>query len=150
MWRLTEKYGERAAALLMRPRRSVVGELRGIFAVGKGSGSKTQQHLRDEVDINTIMRRFAVTGQMPFMDPGGVYGDFSEIHDYASAAAVVQRADERFMQLPAEIRERFANSPAEFIEFARSSSREAFDEALRVAVAAPVPAAPVPAEAPSE
>lgn len=120
-------------------------QLSECLTVRVGDGTRTQQHLRDEVDINTIMRRFGMTGQLPLMDTGGLYGDFTDIHDYASAVAVVRRADERFMELPAEVRERFANSPASFIEFARSASREAFDDALRVAASTPPPVVATPA-----
>lgn len=148
--RLVALYGEVAAARMKNF--SPVGrvDLFGVFALRPGKGTRTQQHLRDEVDINTIVRRFGLTGQFPIVDAGGMYGDFTNISDYASAVAVVERADRRFMELPAEVREKFANSPAEFIAFARSASRESFDQALRVAVAAPLPVVPPPvAEVPS-
>lgn len=116
-----------------------------------GEGSLVQQHLKEEADINTIVRRFGITGQMPFGPTGGMYGDFTGFPtDYLAALEVVDRADAAFMSLPAEVRERFHNNPAELVEFANSRSYEDFVAATTVAPgAAPVeqPAAGAPSPA---
>ncbi len=45
--------------------------------------SRTQQSFRDECDINNILRKFNVTGQLPIGSVQPQYGDFSGITDCA-------------------------------------------------------------------
>lgn len=77
-----------------------------------------QQQFAQEVDINEIVHRFGITGATPFGGAQGVYGDFTGITDYESALAKIKDADARFMKLPAEVRDRFANDPAMLIRAA--------------------------------
>lgn len=81
-----------------------------------------QQHCRDECDINHIVERFGVTGQLPPTNvPAPTYGDFTGIGDYRDALEAVMRADEAFMALPAKVRETFDNDPALFVDFCSSN-----------------------------
>lgn len=48
------------------------------------------------------------------------YGDFTNVGDYRSALEAVQRANENFMQLPAELRARWDNDPQKFLEYAHN------------------------------
>lgn len=102
-----------------------------------GRETLVQQHFADEVDINTIVRRFGITAGMPFGRDAGMYGDFTGITDFESAVALVDDAEQRFMRLPADLRERFNNNPGELVAFAQRSTQEEFDAAF-----APVPVAP--------
>lgn len=79
--------------------------------------TRTQQHFAAEADINTIVRRFGVTGVMPVSAKLPTYGDFTGIGDYQSALAAVQEANEAFAALDAELRARFKNDPAAYVEF---------------------------------
>lgn len=81
-----------------------------------GQDSIVQQQFAEEVDINTIVRRFGLTREMPSGVAGGVYGDFSGITDYESALSVIERAQEGFMVLPPDVRERFDNDPGKLIQ----------------------------------
>lgn len=83
-----------------------------------GGESMTQQHFADDADINTIVRRFGLTGQLPHSVSDGVYADFSGITDYDSALETIERTEARFMRLPAELRDTFRNDPAELVRFA--------------------------------
>jgi len=80
--------------------------------------SLAQQHMKEETDINYIVERFGVTGQLPEA-PVRVptYGDFTGTNDYRTALDIVLAADDAFMQLPANVRERFHNDPAELVDF---------------------------------
>lgn len=89
-----------------------------------------QQQFADEVDVNTIVRRFGITREMPFGTAEGVYADFSGVTDYQSALDKISDARERFMGLPPDVRERFNNDPGELIEFAQRVSPEEFDAAF--------------------
>jgi len=79
--------------------------------------SMAQQQFKDECDINTILDRFSVTGQLPVSPLQPQFGDFSGVTDYQSALNAVLDAQESFDALPARLRERFANDPAAFVDF---------------------------------
>lgn len=112
-------------------------------AVHTGSESVVQQHLVDEVDINTIVRRFGITASRPSGDVGGVYGDFTGITDFESAVEAVERAQAGFMALPAEVRERFGNDAGRLLERAQQATAEVLDGELGFAAARAAAAAPV-------
>jgi len=77
----------------------------------------TQQEFKDETDINTIMARYLKTGQVDFVNKHQPqYGDVSAV-DFQTAMETVAVGRSMFADLPAAIRERFHNSPAEFLEF---------------------------------
>lgn len=108
-------------------------------ALHTGVDTPTQQHLRDDADINVLMRRFGVTGQAPVsVSREAFYGDFTGITDLASAEAFVARAHDQFMALPPELREEFGNSPLEFAAFVENASDEEI-EALRPRAPATAP-----------
>jgi phage internal scaffolding protein len=79
--------------------------------------TRAQQHHRDECDINQILERFGKTGQMPVNAISGTYGDFSGVHDYHTALNAIIASENEFAALPAIIRNRFQNDPANLIEF---------------------------------
>ena len=79
--------------------------------------SLTQQHFKDETDINNILRQFNVTGMLPETPLSPRYGDFTGIVDYHSALNAVIAAEDDFMALPAQLRARFENDPAQLIDF---------------------------------
>lgn len=92
-----------------------------------GKQTIVQQHLRDEVDINTIVRRFGVQGVLERPGSvGAVYGDFTGITDFESAVEKVTRARESFMKLPALVRERFNNDPGQMVRKAQELSEADF------------------------
>ena len=84
--------------------------------------SLAQQQFRDETDINEILRRFNITGQLPDNVRVPHYGDFTGVSDYQSALNAVISANESFMALPAETRAIFNNNPQELLEFVSSES----------------------------
>jgi phage internal scaffolding protein len=79
--------------------------------------SLTKQSFRDECDINNILRKFNVTGQLPSGSVQPQYGDFSGITDYQSALNAVMAAQDSFLELPAKVRAKFGNDPAVFLDF---------------------------------
>lgn len=127
------------------PTMKLLGNLK---RVDTGRESIVQQHFADEQDINTIMRRFGVTGQMPQFLPEGMYGDFTGIEDYESAVARIERADNAFMALPAEVRERFGNDPGALMRAAAVSDEDSFGKLIFPDVIPP--AKPVPPAEPAE
>lgn len=100
------------------------------YAVHTGSESLVQQHQKDECDINVIMRRFGATGAVPAGVAGAVYGDFSSILEFEDALELVERAQAGFMTLPAEIRQRFENNPANLVRYVQSVGPEEFERSF--------------------
>ena len=89
-----------------------------------------QQHFKDECDINNILRQFNVTGMLPEAPLSPRYGDFTGITDYHSAMNAVIAAEDGFMELPAQIRARFQNDPAQLIEFLNDENNRSEAEKL--------------------
>lgn len=106
--------------------------------------SRTKQSFRDECDINTIVRRFGLTGEMPPpLSPQ--FGDFSNVVDFQTAMNAIRHAGESFMTLPASLRSRFDNDPSKLIAFLENKAN--FDEAVKLGLVNPPPL-PVQQEAP--
>lgn len=82
-----------------------------------GSPSMTQQHFKDECDINSIVSTYQRTGVLP-QRTDALYGDFSGIPTNPIEAKVVfDEAHDKFMQLPSDFRKLLDNSPAKFLDF---------------------------------
>lgn len=80
--------------------------------------SLTQQQFKDQCDINNIIKRYRLTGEITHVSKKkGHYGDYSEVPDYQTAMEIVIKADTAFNELPASLRKRFGNSPAELLSF---------------------------------
>lgn len=96
--------------------------------------SRTKQSQADEADINKILERFERTGFLPVANalggPQARFGDFSDGLDYVEAQNRVAAARQAFEALPARVRERFRNDPAELVEFLGDSNN--LDEAVKL------------------
>lgn len=77
-----------------------------------------QEHAVD-ADINVIVKRFGITGVLPGRSsiPIVTNGDFLDVTDFRQVQDILVQADRSFMALPAEVRSRFSNDPAEFVKF---------------------------------
>lgn len=86
--------------------------------VGPGEEpARTQQSFAEDADINTIVRRFGLTGQLPNGVAVPQSGDFSGVTDFQSALNLVLDAQAAFLEVPGELRARFNHDPAQFIAF---------------------------------
>ena len=92
--------------------------------------SLAQQHFKEECDINTILQKFNITGLLPEAPLSPRYGDFTGIGDYHSAMNRVLAVQDEFEALPAQIRARFDNDPAQLIEFLENSDNRPEAEEL--------------------
>jgi len=108
-----------------------------------GEESRTIQSAKDECDINVIVKRFGVTGVVPANVRPAMYGDFLGISDYRSALDAVRLANEDFMQLSSDVRDRFHNDPQEFLEFCSKSENLAEMRKMGLAVPEVPPVEPV-------
>lgn len=109
--------------------------------------SKTKQSFKEETDINEIVKRFGLTGQLP---ADGIraptYGDFTEVIDFHTAMNAIAQARESFDKLPADVRTRFHNDPGAFVDFC--SQPENGPELEKMGLKAPKPAAEAPGKTP--
>lgn len=98
--------------------------------------TQTQQFLGDEVDINTIMAKYATHQVLPRLQGGpGMYGDFTGVTDYHTALIQIEEAQQAFMDLPAKIRNRFENEPQQLITFLENEDN--LDEARELGLVEP-------------
>lgn len=80
--------------------------------------SLAQQHLAEECDINHIVATFTRTGQLPQHSMPPLQQDFSDrVYSFQDAMDLVVQARESFQAMPAEVRNRFQNDPAKFVDF---------------------------------
>ena len=99
----------------------------------KGVESMTQAS-----DLPTTSIRRLIRQGMPLPRPedvGAVYGDFSSAQDYQSMMDTLVQAQEAFDGLPADIRDYFANDPAQLIEFVNDEKN--LEEAVELGLVEP-------------
>lgn len=97
--------------------------------------TRTQQQFKDETDINTIVERFGLTGELPDNVRMPQYADYGDIVDYHTAMNAVALANESFDMLPAKVRSRFHNDPSEFVDFCLDDNNRA--EAIKLGLVDP-------------
>lgn len=98
-------------------------EIRSAFSPRKrvaikfeGNG-RTKQSEKDACDVNLIVKRFIATGELPSGNMRSpVFGDVTGL-EFRGMMDVIAAAQAAFEALPASVRKRFANDPAEFVEF---------------------------------
>lgn len=96
------------------------------------------QSQKEDSDINTLVRRFGITGQMPQNVRAPTFEDFSGVTDFQSAMHAVMEAQEAFMQMPADVRSRFDNDAQAFVAFCSDKGNLEEMRKMGLAVAAPV------------
>lgn len=108
--------------------------------------SRAKQSFKDECDINTIVERFGLTGELPSGVAMPQHGDFTGLTSFHAAMNEVVAAREAFSQFPAKVRARFHNDIGEFVDFCSDPANQ--DEAVKLGlvakVEAPKPAEPMP------
>lgn len=92
--------------------------------------SKAIQSAEEESNINTIVRRFGISGELPGGYAMPQSGDFTNIPDFHTAMNLVRKAQEEFVKVPAEVRARFNNDPGRFMDFFDDPAN--YDEALKL------------------
>lgn len=96
--------------------------------------SLAKQSFAAEVDINTIVRRFGLSGELPSDVRAPVYADFEGPFDFHSAMNAIAQAREAFECLPADVRTRFQNDPGQFVDFCSDEANRAEAEKLGLVV----------------
>jgi len=96
--------------------------------------SLTQQQHLDDCDVNTIMNRFRITGQLK-----QAVGQFEYLDNYADgdftyhdAMNFIRNSEQEFMALPSSLRARFENDPGKLMTFLHSDRPEDMTEAVNL------------------
>jgi len=101
-----------------------------------GLPSRTQKQHKDQVNVNNIMKKFKKTGSITHLRNAkeGVYADLTQITDYAESLMQIKKADEAFLSIPSEIRNKFQNNPANLISYLKDpkNTEEAIKHGLLV------------------
>lgn len=83
--------------------------------------SMTKQSHKEECDVNTIMLQYQKTGMIEHVrKTRGTYGDYTSAVEYHDAINEVLKAQEMFATVPAHVRKKFDNDPAEFLNFVQN------------------------------
>lgn len=102
--------------------------------------SLAQQSGKEDADINVIVKRFGITGQLPTNVNMPMSMDFEGIFDYHTAMNLITSAQQGFMEMPADIRSEFNNDPGAFVDFvSKPENRERAEKLGLVLPRAPEP-----------
>lgn len=83
-----------------------------------GDVGKTKQSMKDECDINNIVKKYTERGFATHMNKSqGVYGDFTSLGGFKEAMDTVLAGKAAFASLPSKLRTYFENDPEKFINF---------------------------------
>ncbi len=95
----------------------------------KYTDGRTKQSFKDECDIVKIMARAEKAGTISHLQKfEGVYADFSDF-DFHEQTTMLTKGREIFDELPGEIRQEFAQSPAKFFAYVNDPANK--DELLK-------------------
>jgi phage internal scaffolding protein len=110
--------------------------------------SMTQQHFAEESEINNILRTYDRNGVIEHIHRGNaIYADFSNITDLSDALHQIKEAQEEFLNIPSEIREKFQNDAGKFFKFASDPAN--LKELREMGLANPEQSAAMPADIPA-
>ena len=68
-----------------------------------GDESRAIQSAEEESNINTIVRRFGISGKLPDQVAMPKSGDFSGAPDFHTAMNLVRQAQEEFVRVPPDL-----------------------------------------------
>jgi len=86
--------------------------------------SMTKQTFKDECNINKIISKYQKTGALDHVNKYQPSYGFATAIDFRESMEVVLKGQEMFDALPSNLRKRFDNNPAEFLEFVQDAKNE--------------------------
>lgn len=98
----------------------------------------TKQEFRKNADVNEIVKRGQALGYLDNVNPNvqPVFADVSTIGTFRDLVVRMNNAKAAFMSLPAHVRSRFGNDPANLVEFLQDDSNA--DEAEKLGLVRPL------------
>lgn len=120
------------------------GDIKPQIKCGK---SRTKQSFKDEVNINSIIKKYRKTGLIKHVNANpGRYEDVSDVRNFHEAQNIIAEGKQMFNALPANVRERFQNDPGQLISFLDNPDNK--DEAIKLGLCRKPKLAPKPPAAP--
>lgn len=93
---------------------SQLSDLSGLLCEDESLASQSSF---EESDINVLVRRFGLDGQLPVDVRAPTYGDFTGLKSYQESLDALLEAQASFMAMPAHVRAEFDNDPHRFVSF---------------------------------
>lgn len=106
----------------------------------------TQQAGKDACDINQIMARFVKTGVMDHVREHGPEYGFASSDTFNDSMQIVAKANSMFEDLPSQIRTKFENDPAKFLDFVQDEKNQEEMQEMGLAIKQTTNATPPLAE----
>lgn len=100
---------------------------------------KTVQSDKKRACIHHIMERARSSGHLPQSSRVPLPDTLPHVHDFQAAMNVIVESTQLFESLPSNVREKFANSPENFLKFVGNPENASEMYALGLAVKAPEP-----------
>lgn len=107
-----------------------------------GKETLVSQEFKDECDINFLMKKYKANGVIKQSLKPPFYGDFASIPDYQEAMNIVNEANTLFSSMSSDVRKRFDNDPAKFLEFCNNPDNG--DELIKLGLREPPKPEPAP------
>ena len=96
----------------VRPR----GQRKRVCTIPHGK-SMTKQADRDRANIHNILKRYEKTGLLPQRTTSPIEGELPQVESFHQAMNILVTAQQSFEALPSNVRQKFENDPAKFLEF---------------------------------
>lgn len=104
-----------------------------VAVIAMEGESRTQQHFKDQVDINRILAKYRKTGVIEHVKRAQErYGDFAELAEYGMNLDKVAKAQQAFEMLPATLRNKFNNSIPGFFTYIMDEAN--FDDCVKMGI----------------
>lgn len=108
----------------------------------------TKQADADNANINTIMEKWAIHGDVPLNGRTPTYGDFTNAGDFHSALNKIMAAKQDFSELPAYVRRHVDHDAGKFLDMVFDPERRGELEELGLVPERAPASAPPATEAP--
>lgn len=94
---------------------------------------RTQQHFKEETDVNYIMARYQKSGDLALLNRVKTeFGEFEQFQDLSRYTSRVARAEEAFSKLPQRIQKEFDWQPANLLAALDDESKKSYLQDLGV------------------
>lgn len=95
--------------------------------------TRTKQSMKDECDINLILKRYQATGVISHVSSKQpIFADVSNFDTYDKCLAYINKAEDAFNALPSELRLKLDNNPQNLVSFIKDPKN--YDDCIRLGI----------------
>lgn len=117
-----------------------VSDMTGLMCLDPTMANQAE---KEECDINTLVKRFGLTGTIPQLEKLPLQMEYVAAMTYQESLNAIIEADASFMELPADLRSRWNHDPGQFVDFCSKEENRAELIKMGLIAAPPPPAPPV-------